>query len=248
MNDMKKVLIIGATSAIAEATARSFASRGNHLFLLARNAERLDSLLKDLRVRGAGSAQGSVFDANALHDHERLLSEAMDTLGGLDIVLIAHGTLGDQKACESSVESTLQELQTNALSVIALLTRLANHFERQGHGSIAVISSVAGDRGRQSNYVYGTAKGALSLFLQGLRNRLNRSGVQVLTIKPGFVDTPMTAAFPKGPLWASPEKVAGDILSALDKRRDVIYTPGFWRLIMLIIRSVPEAIFKRLSL
>lgn len=245
---MKKVLIIGATSAIAEATARGFASRGDHLFLLARNAERLDSLLKDLRVRGAGSAQGAVFDANALHDHERLLSEAIDALGGLDMVLIAHGTLGDQKACESSVELTLQELQTNALSVIALLTRLANHFEHQGHGSIAVISSVAGDRGRQSNYVYGTAKGALTLFLQGLRNRLSRHGVQVLTIKPGFVDTPMTAALPKGPLWATPEKVAGDILGALDKRRDVLYTPGFWRLIMLIIRALPEFLFKRLSL
>lgn len=245
---MKKILIIGATSAIAAAAAKGFASRGDQLFLLARNAERLDSMLQDLRLRGAAETQGAVFDANALDEHERLLNEATTALGGLDVALIAHGTLGDQKACESSVELALQELQTNALSVIALLTRLANHFERQGHGSIAVISSVAGDRGRQSNYVYGTAKGALSLFLQGLRNRLNRSGVQVLTIKPGFVDTPMTAAFPKGPLWASPEKVAGDILSALDKRRDVIYTPGFWRLIMLIIRSVPEAIFKRLSL
>lgn len=245
---MQKVLIIGATSAIAEATARGFASRGDHLFLLARNAERLNSLLEDLRVRGAGRAQGAVFDANALHEHEHLLGEAMTSLGGLDTVLIAHGTLGEQKACEGSVELALQELQTNALSVIALLTRLANHFESQGYGSIAVISSVAGDRGRQSNYVYGTAKGALTLFLQGLRNRLHRYGVQVLTIKPGFVDTPMTAAFPKGPLWATPDKVAGDILDALDKRRDVLYTPGFWRLIMLIIRSIPEALFKRLSL
>lgn len=245
---MKRILIIGATSAIAEATARGFASRGDQLFLLARNAERLDSMLQDLRLRGAAGVQGAAFDANSLDEHERLLDEATSSLGGLDVALIAHGTLGDQKACEGSVELTLQELQTNALSVIALLTRLANHFERQGHGSIAVISSVAGDRGRQSNYVYGTSKGALSLFLQGLRNRLNRSGVQVLTIKPGFVDTPMTTAFTKGPLWATPEKVADDILYALDKRRDVLYTPGFWRPIMLIIRCLPEALFKRLSL
>ncbi len=111
-----------------------------------------------------------------------------------------------------------------------------------------MIGSVAGDRGRQSNYVYGTAKGALALFLQGMRNRLSKRGVQVLTIKPGFVDTPMTASFPKGPLWATPDKVAEDIEKAIDKRRDVLYTPGFWRLIMLIIKSVPEAIFKRLSL
>ena len=139
-------------------------------------------------------------------------------------------------------------MQTNALSVISLLTLLANHFEQQRHGCIAVISSVAGDRGRQSNYVYGTAKGALSIFLQGLRNRLHKSGVQVLTVKPGFVDTPMTASLPKGPLWATPEKVAEDIDKAIENKRNVLYTPSFWFLIMAIIKSVPESIFKRLSL
>lgn len=162
--------------------------------------------------------------------------------------MIAYGTLSDQKACENNVEMTLQELNINALSVIALLTRLAPYFEAQGEGCIAVISSVAGDRGRQSNYVYGTAKGALSIFLQGLRNRLHKSGVQVLTIKPGFVDTPMTAEFPKGPLWASPEKVALDIEKAIENKCNVLYTPSFWFLIMAIIRNVPESIFKRLSL
>lgn len=248
MTTMQKLLIIGATSAIAEATARRFARRGCHLHLLGRNGERLSSLAEDLKVRGAGAASHAFFDANDLDSHPAVLEAAIAELGGLDMVLIAHGTLGDQKACEQSVELTLQELKTNALSVIGLLTSLANHFEHQGHGTIAVIGSVAGDRGRQSNYVYGTAKGALALFLQGLRNRLSKRGVQVLTIKPGFVDTPMTAAFPKGPLWATPEKVAGDIEKAIDKHRDVLYTPGFWRLIMLIIKSVPEAIFKRLSL
>lgn len=245
---MQKVLIIGATSAIAEATARGFASRGDSLYLLARNGERLHSLASDLRVHGAAVVHHAVFEANALDLHAQLLTQAIEALGGLDAVLIAHGTLSDQHACEQSVELTLHELQTNALSVIALLTRLANYFETQGHGSIAVIGSVAGDRGRQSNYVYGTAKGALALFLQGLRNRLQKRGVQVLTIKPGFVDTPMTAAFPKGALWATPNQVAGDILKAIDKRQNTLYTPGFWSLIMLIIRSIPETIFKRLSL
>lgn len=248
MTTMQKLLIIGATSAIAEATARRFALRGYRLHLLGRNGERLASLADDLRVRGASAASHAFFDANDLDSHPAVLDAAIAELGGLDMVLIAHGTLGDQKACEQSVELTMQELKTNALSVIGLLTTLANHFEAQGHGSIAVIGSVAGDRGRQSNYVYGTAKGALALFLQGMRNRLSKRGVQVLTIKPGFVDTPMTASFPKGPLWATPDKVAEDIEKAIDKRRDVLYTPGFWRLIMMIIKSVPEAIFKRLSL
>lgn len=245
---MQKILIIGANSAIAEACAKRFAAQGHSLYLLARNSARLESLAQDLRVRGAAAVHCATFEANALETHQALLEQVKAQLNGLDRVLIAHGTLSDQQACEQSVELTLQELQTNALSVIALLTLLANHFEQQRHGSIAVIGSVAGDRGRQSNYIYGTAKGALSIFLQGLRNRLHKSGVQVLTIKPGFVDTPMTAAFPKGPLWATPEKVAQDIDKAIEKKRDVLYTPGFWLLIMQIIKSVPEQLFKRLSL
>lgn len=245
---MQKILIIGATSAIAEACAKRFAAQGHSLFLLARNTERLESLAQDLRVRGAKAVHCATFEANALDSHQALLEQVKTELNGLDRVLIAHGTLSDQQTCEQSVELTLQELQTNALSVIALLTRLAGHFEEQRHGCIAVISSVAGDRGRQSNYIYGTAKGALSIFLQGLRNRLQKSDVQVLTIKPGFVDTPMTASFPKGPLWASPEKVALDIDKAIEKKKDVLYTPGFWMLIMFVIRSVPETLFKRLSL
>ncbi|WP_263147286.1 SDR family oxidoreductase [Pseudomonas sp. RIT-PI-AD] len=247
MNE-QRILIVGATSAIAEATARLFAAQGHSLYLLARNRERLESLAADLRVRGAARVFHAPFEANDFAAHAGLLEQVKADLGGLDRVLVAHGTLGDQKACEQSVELTLQELNTNALSVIALLTLLANHFEAQRHGCIAVIGSVAGDRGRQSNYVYGTAKGALAIFLQGLRNRLSKSHVQVLTIKPGFVDTPMTAAFPKGPLWASPEKIAADIERAIGGKRNQLYTPFFWWPIMAIIKSVPEAIFKRLSL
>jgi decaprenylphospho-beta-D-erythro-pentofuranosid-2-ulose 2-reductase len=131
---------------------------------------------------------------------------------------------------------------------MSVLTHLANRFERQGFGTIAVISSVAGDRGRQSNYVYGAAKGAVSIFMQGLRNRLHPRGVQVLTIKPGFVDTPMTAAFPKGILWARPQQVARGICEAIEKKRDVVYLPWFWSPIMGVIRGLPEALFKRLRL
>lgn len=245
---MKKILVIGATGGKAAGGRFGDGGGGAELFLLARNQERLTSLGEDLKVRGACSVRGEIFDANDFAHHTAVITNVIEQLGGLDLVLIAHGTLGDQKACEQDVALTLSEFNTNALSVISLLTPLANHFEKQGHGSIAVISSVAGDRGRQSNYVYGAAKGMLSIFLQGLRNRLFKSGVQVLTIKPGFVDTPMTAAFPKGPLWATPEKVAGDIDKAITRGKDELYTPGFWCLIMAIIRSIPEFIFKRLSL
>jgi short-subunit dehydrogenase len=177
-----------------------------------------------------------------------MLEDAEQSLSGLDVVLIAYGTLSDQKACESSVELTLQELSTNAISVAAILTRVATRFEQRKSGTIAVISSVAGDRGRQSNYVYGSAKALVTAFTSGLRQRLYKSGVGVVTIKPGFVDTPMTAAFPKGPLWASPRKVAAGIVRAIDRSDSVRYLPGFWRLIMLIIRSIPETVFRRLKL
>lgn len=245
---MKKILIIGATSAIAEAAARLWAAQGHRLYLLGRNEERLGALAADLRIRGAAVAAHGVLDVNQFAAHAAAIDAATAALDGLDTVLIAHGTLGDQKACEQDFAAALQELNTNAISVMSLLTLLANRFEAQRHGTLAVISSVAGDRGRQSNYVYGTAKGALTIFLQGLRNRLHGAGVQVLTIKPGFVDTPMTAHIQQGPLWAKPEAVAAAIVKAVERRRDVLYTPWFWLGIMTVIRLVPERIFKKLKL
>jgi decaprenylphospho-beta-D-erythro-pentofuranosid-2-ulose 2-reductase len=246
---MKKILIVGAGSAIAEATARLFAQRGDALFLVGRKADVLESMCADLRVRGAGAVGLHVMDANDFSGHEAMLSDAENSLGGLDIVLIAHGTLSDQKACESSVELTLRELNTNGVSVVALLTRVAAKFEQRKAGTIVVISSVAGDRGRQSNYVYGSAKALVTAFTSGLRQRLYASGVAVVTIKPGFVDTPMTAAFPKGALWAKPLQIANGIVSAVDRSSaTVLYLPAFWRLIMLVIRSIPETVFRRLKL
>jgi decaprenylphospho-beta-D-erythro-pentofuranosid-2-ulose 2-reductase len=245
---MQRILIIGATSAIAEATARIWAARGEALFLVGRRADRLAVIAADLRVRGAASVACHRLDATDIEAHATMLDAATVALGGIDLALIAHGSLSDQKACEGSVELTLREIDTNALSVIALATRIAALFEKQGSGTLAVIGSVAGDRGRQSNYVYGAAKGMLGIFLQGLRNRLARRGVQVLTIKPGFVDTPMTSEFKKNALWAKPEAIAHGIVRGVDMKRDEIYLPGFWRAVMLIIRHVPERLFKRLSL
>jgi decaprenylphospho-beta-D-erythro-pentofuranosid-2-ulose 2-reductase len=242
-----RMMIIGATSAMAYETAKCFAKDGVEFFLVGRTAARLEAVANDLKVRGAKRAETFLLDVTELERHEELLDTAIATLDGLDAVLIAHGTLGDQQKCEQSVSETLKEWNTNATSVIALLTLLANYFEQQRRGCITVITSVAGDRGRTSNYVYGASKAAVSAFLQGLRGRLSHAGVTVVTIKPGLVDTPMTASLKKGLLFASPRTVGQGIYQAMKKRTEVVYLPWYWRPIMLIMKSIPEAVFKRLS-
>lgn len=245
---MKKILITGAASAIAQATARLYAKEGDSFFLIDRDSDRLEAVANDLTVRGAKQVHIKTLDLNQFAEHQVVLDEADQKLAGIDIALIAHGTLPKQKECEQSWEKTSMELTTNFVSAASLLTRLANYFETEKAGTIAVIASVAGDRGRASNYVYGSAKGALTIFTDGLRNRLHKSGVQVLTIKPGFVDTPMTAEFKKGPLWAKPAAVARGIYRAIEHKKDKVYLPGFWRLIMFVIRNIPERVFKKMHL
>lgn len=246
---MKRVLIIGATSAIATACARLWAEQGNTFFLVARDHEKLEQTAADLRAHGAKAVTLHSMDATDLASHPAMLSSCLSVLQQIDIALIAHGTLPDQKACEQDVDVALREFAINGTSVIALLTHLSNQFEKQRCGSLAVISSVAGDRGRPSNYLYGTAKAAVSTFCEGLRVRLYKVGVNVITIKPGFVDTPMTQGL-KLPslLLAKPEKVARRIVEGIERNATILYTPGFWALIMLIIRCIPQTIFKRLSL
>jgi NAD(P)-dependent dehydrogenase (short-subunit alcohol dehydrogenase family) len=247
---MRKILILGANSAIARAYARREAEGGASLFLVSRSASKLAATVDDLKVRAG--AEGRVFgeaaDLTDVSRHEALIAAATGRLGGLDVVLVAHGELGDQKAAERDFGVAAQILTTNFLSPVSLLSSLANHFETQKHGTLAVITSVAGDRGRQSNYVYGTSKGALSIFLAGLRHRLWRAGVSVVDLKLGFVDTPMTAELPKGPLWAKPDAVARGIQRAIARRCSVAYVPWFWRYIMLIVRNVPERLFLRTKL
>jgi short-subunit dehydrogenase len=245
---MLKILVLGATSAIAHHTLRHFAADGASLFLVGRDPQKLVTVQQDLQVRGAKQVETYALDLNLLEEHPKLLETAIQRLGGLDAVLMAHGTLGDQQASQASVELTLQELQTNFISAVSLLTLIANYMEGQRRGAIAVISSVAGDRGRASNYVYGSAMAAKTAFLQGLRNRMAKCGVAVLTVKPGFVDTPMTAHVPKNALFADPADVGKRIYQAMKAGQDVIYVPFFWRYIMLIIIHLPEFIFKRLSL
>ncbi len=245
---MHNVFIAGATSAIAQETAKHFAAAGDRLFLVARNEAKLQAVAEDLQARGAAKVATFILDMDDVAQHEALWQKAEEEIGPVDTVFVAYGVLPDQNECQQEVEATLKAFTTNALSPIAFLTLVANEFEQRRHGTIAVISSVAGDRGRQSNYVYGSAKGALSLFLQGLRNRLSHAGVQVITIKPGFVDTPMTAHLPKNFLFAKPAQVGERIYRAMEKAEDTLYVPWFWYFIMLIIKAIPESIFKRLKM
>jgi len=245
---MSNILILGATSAIAKHTTRLLAADEHSLYLVARNEDKLSSMKQDMLVRGAKEVNCESIDLADEKKHNDLIKRATETMGPIDKVIIAYGTLGNQKKSIENYQNTLKELQINCLSVISLLTILANQMEQQGSGSIVVISSPSGDRGRQSNYIYGTAKGALTIFLQGLRNRLAKSNVHVLTIKPGFVDTPMTKDFKKGFLWVSPQVISKGIYNAIKRKKEVVYLPFFWRYIMLIIKSIPEKIFKYLSL
>ena len=250
MNDVNKetIVIFGATSAVAQELAKVHAEKGDSMILVARNDSRLKSVADDLRSRGATQVDSLVNNLEVISNHPDLIKDIEKMCDDISKYYFFYGTLPDQKLCENSWEPTNDALTVNFLSVASLLTHIANKVEKESSRGIIAVSSVAGDRGRQSNYIYGTSKGALSIFLQGLRNRLHKSGNNVTTIKPGFIDTPMTRDFKKGILWVSPEKVAQDIYTAAIKGKNEIYTPNFWRLIMLIIKSVPEVIFKRLSL
>ena len=245
---MRRILVVGATSAIAQATMRHFAKDGASFFLAARSQEKLSMLVSDLKTRGAKDADTFLFDVDEFEAHDALFKTAEQSMGGVDVFIVSHGTLPNQKNCEASVQEALSEFKTNAVGFVSLLTLAANYFEEIGAGTIVVMSSVAGDRGRKSNYVYGAAKAAVSTFTAGLRNRLYSTGVNVITVKPGFVDTPMTSEFSKNFLWAKPADVGYDIYKGVVKGKSVIYTPWFWRFIMYVIKCIPEAIFKRMSL
>jgi short-subunit dehydrogenase len=246
---MQRIIIIGAASAIATETARLFARDRSSFFLVGRNIEKLVALKDDLLVRGAEKVDTYTMDANDVQLHDALLKKAIQSLGEIDALLVAYGTLPDQKLCEVDANETMREFTTNCLSVIALLIPFVLYFENRRQGCLAVLSSVAGDRGRQSNYLYGSAKGAVSIYLQGLRNRLNSSGVQVLTIKPGLVDTPMTTHLPKNIFYAKPQDVGKSIYRAMcHGGKNILYVPWFWKIIMTVIKLIPERVFKKLSL
>jgi len=245
---MNNLVVLGATSAIAEQVARLYAKPEKHILLVARNENTMSIIANDLQVRGAAKVDTLMYDFSNLEQVDKLVEDIDSTMESIDVLLVAYGTLPNQVECQKNIQLTQDEIKLNYLSIVSVLTGLAPKMVQQGTGTIAVISSVAGDRGRKSNYVYGSAKGALTIFLQGLRNALSDKGVHVLTIKPGFVDTPMTSDFKKGLLWVQPEKIAKDICNAIRVQKDVIFTPWYWRWIMLVIKLIPEKIFKKMNL
>ncbi|MBD2312209.1 SDR family oxidoreductase [Desertifilum sp. FACHB-1129] len=244
----KAVLILGATSSMARSLCCKLAQQGAILHLAGRDAPELERIACDIAIRYQTPVTWSRVDATQHDTHPEFFQQVLERLGRLDGVMVTLGELGEQAQAQQDFQQAYRILSSNYTGVVSLLTPIANYLEKQQGGFIVGVSSVAGDRGRQSNYIYGSAKGGLSLFLQGLRNRLTPAGVQVLTVKPGFVDTKMTFGKPGMFLVASPEQVADDILKALSQNRDILYTPSFWWGIMAIIRSIPEPLFKRMKL
>lgn len=240
---MQRVLVLGATSAIAAEVAELHAQRGDRLHLVGRNAEKLDAVAQRCAATKVTTERADFAD---LEGNEAVVKRAIESLGGVDAALVAHGDLGDQLASERSFKDAEASLRTNLLSVVSLLIPLANEMESSRHGRLGVITSVAGDRGRPRNYTYGTAKGALNVYLQGLRTRLYASGVTVTTLKLGPVDTPMTRDHAKNMFFGKTKPVAEGIVRAMDAGVPEAYVPSFWRAIMTVVRSTPEALFQQL--
>ncbi|MGC1399772.1 SDR family oxidoreductase [Candidatus Binatus sp.] len=244
---MNRVLILGATSPIARALAIRFASDGAHLYLAARDADEARRVAEDVGARAGVSALSGTFDAADFAAHDEFIRHVATTLGGLDGVVVCFGTLGDEDAAQTDPADALATINQNFTGAVSLITLAARHLEQQGSGFIIAIGSVAGERGRKKNYVYGSAKGALATFTQGLRGRLAASDVHVMTVKLGTVDTRMTWGREGALLTIAPTKAADLIYAAYRKRAEVVYVPWFWRLIMGAIRLIPESRFKRVS-
>lgn len=246
---MPTVLILGANAGIGRALAAEFAAHGYDLVLAGRDLEELQAVASDLNLRNNVKVCAERVDVLNFDALETALAACVAAAGdSLEGVILCAGYLGDAEAARKDWHEARRILDTNFTGCALALEMLANRFEQKRTGFICALSSVAGDRGRQSNYLYGAAKGGLTTYLQGLRNRLYHSGVHVITVKPGFVDTRMVFGKPKLPLVATPEDVARDIYRAVKGRRNVVYVPWFWRAIMAVVCAIPEGLFKRLRM
>jgi decaprenylphospho-beta-D-erythro-pentofuranosid-2-ulose 2-reductase len=243
----RAVLILGAASAIARSAANDFAAKGCPLFLAGRNQDELKRLASDIKIRHQTDVKIGLFDAEAFDTHYDFLQNVIHQMNGLDGVVIGFGDLGDHKKAIIDFKQALHIINCNYVGACSIISHCANYLGQQESGFIIALTSVAGDRGRQSNYIYGSAKAGLNTFLEGLRNRLFHANVRVITIKPGLVDTPMTFGRINFFLMASPESVGKKIVKISEQSKDIAYVPAFWRYLMMVVRFLPECIFKRLK-
>lgn len=242
---MKHILVLGATSAIAQAFCRARATTGTHFWLMGRNEARMRIVADDLLARGAAAADVRAIEPGNFSSLKTAVEEGFRVNGRFDLFLAAQGSLPSQDLCEGDPRLLTEFFQSSAVDVMQAALIVADKFERQGDGACVILGSVAGDRGRRTNYVYGAAKSALETFCEGLRQRLEPAS-SVILVKPGPVDTPMTAHLQKNALFSSPEKVAAIILSAIQRRAAVVYAPFYWRWIMMLIKNLPRRLVKRL--
>ena len=242
----KNIVVLGATSAIAVEISRRYAASGSRFFLAARNEEKTKAASADLIEKGGSVVAVHIGDLLAKGSHDAIVQQAVESLGTIDIVIVAHGVLPDQEAIARDVEANLDILMVTGLSPISLAHRFALQLEKQNSGSLVFLSSVAGDRGRGGNYSYGAAKAAMSAYAGGLRGQLSSTNVHVMTVKPGPVATPMMEGRQQ-PIVATVEKVASDITKGIEKKKLILYTPWFWRFIMLGFKMLPEQIIMKMK-
>ncbi|WP_100407869.1 SDR family oxidoreductase [Bacillus solitudinis] len=245
---MKDILIVGVTSGIGKALAHQYAKEEYSLILAGRDKAEMERIASDIRIRYQVPVNVKTIDAESFDTHSDFFASCVEKAGKLSGMLLVYGNMVDQETAQTDFTKAKKMIDVNFTSYVSLLETAARYFEVERSGFIGVISSVAGDRGRKSNYIYGSSKGALSVYVQGLRNRLYASGVHVATIKPGFVDTQMTYGLNGLFLVAKPEDVAKRVHDSIRKKHDVIYVPGYWSIIMFILKSIPERVFKRLKL
>ena len=253
MNDalgsVRSVLVLGATSDIAAATVQALvAGRARHVLLAARRPQDADGLAEQLRALGAESADTIAFDAHETEKHEDFARAAFDRIGDIDVVLLAVGVLGAGAGLSSTPQTVAAVLDTNFAGPASAIVPIARRMVDQGHGTIVVLSSVAGERARRSNFVYGASKAGLDAFAQGLGDALHGTGVRVMIVRPGFVDTKMTAGLRRAPLATTPAAVAAAIVRGLARRSEIIWVPAALRLVMGVVRHLPRAVFRRLPL
>lgn len=247
-NRFKRICIFGATSSIAQSLIHLFNGPDISFVLFGRNLQKLEVVREDILSKNKSKVFLEKFDLKDFNLHKIYVEKTINFLGGLDLCIFAYGWLPDNRKLESCSELIFENFIVNSFSIISISSHVVNYFEKEGRGTLAVISSVASERGRRSNYYYGSAKSSLDVFLEGLRHRFAKTKISIITIKPGLVDTPTTHHLKKNLFFASPETVAKDIFDAIIRKKSVVFTPFYWKYLMLIIKLLPRSLFYNLKL